>query len=287
MQDYKVKILTFEKFHGRSKGAVGSSILRGDWVINNWDKASVWTNGAYADVMIYQKAYWLYHMQDFKGIKILDMCDPDWMREDIKLAHVAKYLDAITCSTDALTDAVKGMVDIPVITIPDRLDMNQFPVDKKIHENQATTVCWFGYLHNAEVVLNMILPSLEKNGLNLVVVSDKDFHPSMSCGIEITNIRYNIANAYEHIRDCDFVVNPHFGEKNFKYKSNNKTLVSWALGNPVADTVEDLKRFIDPNERNKEVEIRSKEIQEKWIMKISIEQYEQLISQIWKNKNTK
>ena len=215
------------------------------------------------------------------------MCDPDWMRDNIKLVEMSKHVDAITCSTDSLTNVVKNMVDIPVITIPDRLNMKEFPNEEKVHEGEAKTVCWFGYLHNAEVVLNMIIPSLAKNNLSLTVISNKDFFPSAQYGVEITNINYDIANAYEHIRNCDFVVNPQFMESNFKFKSNNKSLVSWALGNPVAGNAEELERFMKEEERNKEVEKRQKEIQKKWTMDYSIKQYEQLIEEIWKQKNSK
>jgi hypothetical protein len=276
----KISVLTFEKFHGREKGKIGSSIIRGDWLVNNWPEAKLWTNGQKSDVMIYQKVYWKDHMKSFKGKKILDLCDPDWMCDDFLIKEIEPYIDAITCSTDALTNIIKQYVNIPVITIPDRLDFNSFPKEVKHHEKNAEIVCWFGYVHNADQLLNMILPAVSKNKLKLHVIGNRDFIPLNYYGVNILNIVWEYTTAYNHIRNCDFVLNPNFMEKNFKFKSNNKTIISWALGNPVAISVEDVEKFIDPNERNKEVLMRQKELHELYDIKLSVNQYVKLIESL-------
>lgn len=281
----RVKIETFQHFHGRLRGAIGSSIIRGDWLVNNWPEAELWTNGAKADVMIYQKAYWSYHMKDFDGIKILDMCDPDWLKGECKLKELEEYIDGITCSTEELTKVISNLVDVPVRTIPDRIDFTQFPNKPKIHKGRAKTACWFGYMHNAEVVLNMIIQTLSEHDLSLVVISDRDFNPLDGYGVEITNIQYDIATAYDFIRDCDIVLNPVSNERNFRFKSNNKSLISWALGVPVAKSAEDLIALLDADVRNKEIEKRQKELKEKWDIKYSVEEYKKLIKEINAKKN--
>lgn len=290
----KTAIMTFQKYHGRARGAIGSSIIRGEWLANHWDDAELWTNGMYSDVMIYQKAYYQYHMKDFPGIKILDICDPDWMKGDMKcgekltgIKEMEKYIDAVTCATDELTDTIKNFVDMPVITIPDRLDLNQFPKEVKKHEGEAKTVCWFGYMHNAEAVLNGVLPSLGERKMSLVIVSNKDYLPFSNYGVDITNIKYDINTAYDMIKDCDIVLNPRLLLANFKYKSNNKTLISWALGLPVAATLDELDTFMSAESRNKEVEKRHEEIKKDWDIKLSVEQYKQLIKDINEKRNKK
>lgn len=283
----KIGILTFQDLHGRLRGSIGSSIIRGEWLANQWPEAELWTNGMKCDAMIYQKAYWKYHMHDFQGIKILDLCDPDWMRGECDLVELSQEIDAITCSTEALTETIKKMVKIPVITVSDRLDFNQFPTEVKVHQGQAKTVCWFGYMHNAEVVLNGIMPSLSRFNLRLHVISNKDFVPYNYFGIEVVNTHYDISTAYQLIREADVILNPYLMERNFKYKSNNKTLISWALGNPVAGTLEELELFMEASNRNKEMELRRKELKEKWDIKLSVIQYQELIKELCQKKNIK
>jgi hypothetical protein len=126
----------------------------------------------------------------------------------------------------------------------------------------------------------MILPAVSKNKLKLHVIGNRDFIPLNYYGVNILNIVWEYTTAYNHIRNCDFVLNPNFMEKNFKFKSNNKTIISWALGNPVAISVEDVEKFIDPNERNKEVLMRQKELHELYDIKLSVNQYVKLIESL-------
>ena len=68
----KGAILTFEQFHGRKN--LGSSRIRGHWLIDNWDEVELFKQGKKYDFVIYQKAYFIEHAKIFKGIKILDLC---------------------------------------------------------------------------------------------------------------------------------------------------------------------------------------------------------------------
>ena len=70
------------------------------------------------------------------------------------------------------------------------------------------------------------------------------------------------------------------GDEKARFKSNNKTLQCWALGMPVAKTADDLDRFVDPAERNKEAKVRLKEIKERWDVKISVDEMKALIEEI-------
>lgn len=281
----KVAVLTWQKYHGRKKGSIGSSIIRGEWLVNHWPEAFLWQNGKYSDVIIYQKSFWPDHMQDFPGIKIYDICDPDWLKNDIQLKTIEKYCDAITCSTDTLTKEIKNLIEtIPVLTIPDRIDFDQFPKTEKEHKERAKNIVWFGYYHNIETLLIHILPTLSKYKLDLTIISNKQFLPAENYRINITFVEWEQETAYEIIRQHDFSLNPTLIHREFKYKSNNKTLISWALGLPSASTIEELERFINPIERTKEIEIRKKELSEKWNIELSVQQYKNLINQIYENR---
>ena len=93
----KIGILTFEQFHGRKN--LGSSRIRGHWIIDNWQEAELFKQGQIYNIVIYQKAYFLEHAKVFKGLKILDLCDPDWLHWAYKVKEMIEYCDGITTST--------------------------------------------------------------------------------------------------------------------------------------------------------------------------------------------
>jgi hypothetical protein len=61
------------------------------------------------------------------------------------------------------------------------------------------------------------------------------------------------------------------------YKSNNKTIHSWALGLPVVKTAEDMERFMNGNERQKEADLRYKEVKENYSTEKSANQLYEVI----------
>jgi hypothetical protein len=280
----KVSILSWEKFNWRPFGSIGSSMIRAKWLAEKWLEAKEWEHGDQFDAIILQKVYWDDMVKDFDGVKILDMCDPDWMKggqTSCNLVEISEHIDAITCSTDALTNVIKKIVKIPVITIPDRINLDYFTIQKK-HTDKANSVVWFGYYHKAKMVLNQVMRSLKDKGLSLYVVSNGQFIPDNDYGVEVVNIAWEPNNAFMDIQSGDFVINPGSPLGEPRFKSNNKTLIAWALGMPVAETAEDMERFIDPKERQKEADLRRKEVETDWNITKSIKQYEDLINQIKK-----
>ena len=75
----KVGIVTFEKFHGRKTNSIGSSRIRAYNLVKYWEEASIYKHAKKYDVLIFQKAYWIEMAKKFEGIKILDLCDPDFL----------------------------------------------------------------------------------------------------------------------------------------------------------------------------------------------------------------
>jgi len=286
----KVSIISWEKFNWRPFGSIGSSMIRARWLAQKWPEAKEWEHGDKFDAVILQKVYWMDLVKDFNGIKILDMCDPDWMKSEdtnCKLIEISQYIDAITCSTDELTNVIKKWIThIPVITIPDRLNLDYFTIKKK-HTERAKSVVWFGYYHKAKEVLNYILPSLKKRDLSLYVVSNSQFYPDTDYGVEINNIMWNPSTAFMDIQSGDFVINPSLPLRDLRFKSNNKTLQAWALGMPVVTQADDMDRFLDPIERQKEADNRWPEIKEKWDINLSIKQYQDLICAIQTRRDNK
>lgn len=276
----QISFLQFEHYHGRPPGTIGSSQLRAKWLVDKWEDAKLWTVGQKFDVLILQKVYWEQMINDFKGIKILDLCDPDWLSGDVEIVKVCNSVDWITCSTEDLANFLKPMTKTPITVIPDRLNMDYFTSQRE-HSEKARNVVWFGYYHNAKQVLNTpVLQSLKMRRLGLTVISNDDFEPKNDMGVEITNINWTPENAYMDIKGGDFAINPPSMTKGFRFKSNNKTLISWALGLPVANEADDMDRFLKPEERQKEIDKRMKEIKEKWTIEESIAQYKEIIDKL-------
>jgi len=285
----EIKVITFEKKHGRRHGSIGSSIIRGQWIVNHWPEAELWTEGAKSDVMIFQKVYWPEMMKAYPGIKILDLCDPDWLTGELELVKISKLVDAITCSSKGLYDYVNKIVECPVRFIPDRLDLDFFDI-KKEHSGKLQKVAWFGYGHNAKTVLPAVLPSLARIGVGLVVISNEDyFNDGGAYEVEIINKRFNWDTLKYDLINADIVINPQPFAINtrFKYKSDNKTWIANALGLPVADTLDDLEKMVDPDERIKVAEDKLKFIKENCDVKQSVKEFKDLITLCQKNKTEK
>ena len=115
----KIGILTFEQFHGKMD--IGISRIRGHWLAKYWDEAEVWKMGQKYDIMIYQKVYWIEHAKQFNGIKILDLCDPDWKEWSSRIKQMIDLCDAVTTSTYEIAKYIIKLTDKPVWYIPDRL----------------------------------------------------------------------------------------------------------------------------------------------------------------------
>lgn len=273
----KIAMLSMEKYENRRPEAVGSSRIRCRWVMK-YDKRLVpFKNGVKYDAVIYQKAYWKEHMKRFPGIKIFDLCDPDWM-EGKPITEVAEMVDGFTVPTQALADFIGQLTEKPIMVIPDRIDPEEHTPVKSEHIGKARSVVWFGYSSNQEV-LDQTVVFLKSKMLQLVVVSDRNYHDAD------INVPYDYRTIHEELIRHDFVLMPDY-KKNLRhsFKSPNKTLTSWALGLPVAIGPEDIERFMSAEEREKESKMRRAEVLEKHHSRLSGPEYVNFINDIMKRK---
>lgn len=275
----KVGICTFEQYNGKKD--IGSSRIRGSWLVKYWPEAELFIQGKQYDVIIYQKAYWVEHAKAFKGIKILDVCDPDFMHWGYRTVEMIEECDAVTTSTEALAETFRKITNKPVVCIPDRIDTEEIP-RTKTHKGEAKWVAWFGYSSNFDM-LKPVVHVLKKLNLNLIVISDGGFSlPAGNSTVQLRNLPHNWKTVYEDLLEADVIVNPQSSKGRWRYKSNNKTLMGWALGIPVASNLDDLKRFLSEEERNKEGRDKLIEIEEKWKVQYSVEEYKKLIDSLAK-----
>jgi hypothetical protein len=166
------------------------------------------------------------------------------------------------------------------VFIPDRVDLKEFPRQKN-HKGRAKSAVWFGYAGNFPVINNEILLALNKLSLRLLVVADKPFVSSKAA---VDNEKWSLVDYQSKIMAGDIAINPRIEKDGWQYKSNNKTLTAWALGLPVAVSARELEQFMDAGARNREAEVRMKELKEKWDIKFSVKEYEELINKLKSDK---
>jgi hypothetical protein len=274
-------IVPFSYFLGAQKKA-GSTFLRVDGLTANAADFECYQHGRKYDNLIFQKAYWIEMMEFFEGPKLLDLCDPDWINTNIDIIALSSHVHAITCSSPGLTELVKRMLpNKMVFHVPDRLNFQLFPETGKTHSGQAKKAVWFGFVHNAYETLPQLLPSIIKYDLELTIIADKPY--SQDDEIKKLNPHFNLYNqstAYNLISEADIVLNPRSAKALYKYKSNNKSIIGWKLGLPVALSNEDIDRFMDPEERNKEAREMKKLVEAEYNILQSAQEYRKIFSLI-------
>lgn len=277
-----IGILTMEKMDNRVLNSVGSSRIRARWLLNYWPEAEEYVIGKYYEIMIFQKVYWDSMMREFKGIKILDLCDPDWL-EGKPVFQFVDLADAVTTSTEPLAEYIRKLRPKALVQcIPDRVYIPEHKPVKTKHEGVLKKVCWIGYSHNVHYIVSTF-DELIRAGLTLTIISDKPYNPPLMYRdkLKIENVPWSYETIFKEIVKNDAVLLPEpKGDERAKYKSNNKVLQTWAQGMPVIMLPKDLDRFMDPKEREKESKKRLQEIKDKWDVRYSVDEYRELIKKI-------
>lgn len=273
----KIAMLTMEKYDNRRANSVGSSRIRGRWVMKYDPRIEEFKNGFHYDAVIYQKAYYYEHLKAFQGIKIFDICDPDWL-EGKPITEVAELVDAFTTTTEPMARFLRQITDKPVKIIPDRIDPDDsFPIKEK-HTGKARSCVWFGYSSN-QIVLDQCVDFIQSRLMQLVVISERNYH------LADVNVHYDYGTVNEEIVKHDMVILPEFNQNlRHSFKSNNKTLQAWSLKMPVAVTPEDILRFQDPEERQKEADEKHAFVMEQCHARLSGPEYVTLIEELQKRR---
>lgn len=276
-----IAFFLFEQMHGRRN--IGSSRIRGRWLVKYWDEAEVLKMGKSYKAVIFQKAYWVEYARMFKGIKIFDACDADFMDWHYRTKEMIEECDAVVTSTPLLAKAFRNFTskEKPVICIPDRIDLEEHK-EKKEHFGRAKQAVWFGYSTNF-YLLQGIESHLYKLGLDLIIISDGnnfEFSERYKNLVKVTNIKWKVDTVHSNILKGDIVLNPFSAKGKWKYKSNNKSLMAKALGMPVATTPQELERFMEEKERKKAAIEGLEEIKNLWDVRISVKEYQQLINNL-------
>lgn len=283
-----VALCTMEKFDNRMTNSVGSSRIRMRWMLPYWEEAEEYVIGKKYDVMVFQKVYWAEMMDAFEGVKILDICDPDWLENKPVFEFVDK-VDAVVTSTPALAEYMQKLRPNKkhILCIPDRVYMPEAVPVKQDYGEQLKKVVWFGYSHNSHYLANTF-NELILRGLELVCISDAPIEPPLIYRnhLKLTNVPFNYATINQEIVKYDAVLLPETKDvdEKGKYKSDNKTLQAWALGMPVIKVPDDIAKFMTAEQRKAEGLEKRKLIEDKFDVKYSVDEYKALIKEIEEEK---
>lgn len=262
--------------------SLGSDYLRVTQLTTNYPEFEQFVHGKKYDHLIFQQYCWEEMMQRFAGPKILDLCDPNWITYDLEIVKICGWVHAVTCSSEGLTQLVKSYLpDMIVEHVPDRLDLKTFPLPRKPHQGKARKAVWFGYTHNAHETLPQLAPILKDTGLQLRIIANLPYSEDDDIlKLNPEFLQYDRSTVYEQIREADILLNPRSDKAFFRYKSNNKSLVGWHLGLPVAVTGEDVARLMNPDERNKDVADMQPVVKQEYHIGKTAEQYHDIIRRI-------
>ena len=260
---------------------IASTDLRAEPIIKRYPDFEKFIHGKKYDNLIFQSSFWKEMAMLFAGPKIIDVCDPDWLKYELDIVEQARHVDAVTCSSEGLKDLVKSYFPDKIVEhVPDRFDFSLFPKPHGLHRGKARKAIWFGFTHNACETLPQLAPAIRKYGLELLIVANAPY--SQKDEISALNsrfVRYEHYSSKEHIAESDILLNPRSNRASFRYKSNNKSVVAWKLGVPVAVTGDDIARLMDPDERNREVE-KHAFVGEEYNIEKSVQQYRDIIRRI-------
>lgn len=286
MDKQSISFLTMEKYH--AKRGVGSTRIRVHNLLKHWPEASLYRYGDNPDVMIYQKVYTTFDykfQEHFKGIQILDVCDPDFKDSpDIFFRHTMDMMDAVVCPTETYASWLRQMTATPVHVIKDRFDLSEFP-KPKVHHGTIKSAVWFGYSHNVDSI-KFAVPSLERRGIKLIVVSNNDpmcyrwaTKPDEYEKL-YTYVKYEHPTAYEAIQKADVAILLDGTRPLDKYKSENKTVIAKLLGVPIAKTADDLETLMSATARNEVISQEYDKLKKEYDCRLSVEEYKALIDEI-------
>ena len=277
----KTGIVPFMYFY-YIQNPVASTDIRVEPVIQCNADFEKFIHGKKYDNLIFQQTFWKDMAMLFDGPKIVDLCDPDWLKYAVDVVELGQYIDAFTCSSATLRDLVQSYFPEKIVEhVPDRFDFSQFPAPKVLHHGKAKKAVWFGYTHNAHELLPQLAPAIKEFDLELLIVANAPY--SQDDEVSALNpgfIKYEHYSSREYIAKADIVLNPRSNRAYFRYKSNNKSVIAWKLGVPVAVTCDDIARLMNPDERNSEVSIMQPSVEKEYDIEKSVKQYRSIIDKI-------
>lgn len=267
--------------------AMSASVrFRAQWPAKYWDDADCYDGSQRLtdyDVFVFQKLYltdharaWAQALTSTGKLLAFDLCDANWLLSEEhkrRLLAVLPLFDFAVAPTKLLVEWLGQW--LPARHIPDRLDL-EVHQEKHEHKPGEISLVWFGYSGNL-VTLETLWSLLRERGFSLTIISDG--LPEEWESESVRFVRWTPEGANAEIARHDVALNPGLDKGHFAYKSHNKTITAWALGVPVAKTLEEMLRLRDYDERVAESKRRLAEVRELWDVRISVREWARVVAQ--------
>lgn len=240
------------------------------------------------DAYIFQKLYltaravqWARSFSQQGKIMALDMCDADWLFSDVHRERLLRLLPLFHFAV-APTSLLAGWLSnwLPAHVIPDRVDLEVHTERHEPRDTDSPRLVWFGNSSNL-VTLEQMWVTIRDLKLELTILADKLVAPWNERPVYF--VEWTLEGANAEIVQYDVALNPRLECGHFAYKSLNKTITAWALGVPVAHTVEELGKLLRHEARAVESQRRLEEVAERWDVRISARAWENLLD-IWQER---
>lgn len=171
-----------------------------------------------------------------------DMCDPAWWWNPREARMAADIADGIVISNEGLANDFADWygTDEKVHIIPDRIEMEYYPKQRKHEHANPVRFIWFGAFQNRISLFGALayLERLTANGHNIALTIFDD-QPNNQWGITdnfpIYHVLWNLEQENQIISSHDIAILPPYPGAWGRVKSNNKNLTAWACGLPVCD----------------------------------------------------
>lgn len=195
------------------------------------------------DAYVFQKAADAGLMKDLRaqGKRVAyDVCDPAWWWKPQEQRAIVEQADILVASSFALAADLAEWSQRKVHTIPDRLDLAHFPLQRKQADVSPVRLIWFGLYVNRPAIFSAmaVLERLVANGypVELTICDNNPHAPDIqSDRLPIYYTRWSLEMENAIIASHDIAVLPRLPGAWGKVKSNNKQLTAWACGLPVID----------------------------------------------------
>ena len=177
-----------------------------------------------------------------------DVCDPVWWWSPSEARESAGLMHGIVCSSPALaldfqcwyTRGLPVSGGTAIHMIPDRLNLDHFPLRQAHADHEPVRFIWYGVAVNRSALHGAIinLARLAANGhkIELTVFDDRpDVGFQLVNNFPIRNLEWNLERENEVISSHDIALLPDYPGAWGRVKSNNKKLTAAACGLPVTN----------------------------------------------------
>jgi hypothetical protein len=170
-----------------------------------------------------------------------DVCDPAWWFSPAGARGILPFLNGVVCSNEPLREDFSAWCadQVPSCTIPDRIELEHYPLRRAHAPADPVRFIWFGLAINRAGLFAGLAPlnRLAANGhrIALTVFDDQPGESWSGENFPIYHARWSLDQENGVLAAHDIAILPPYPGPWGRVKSNNRALTAWACGLPVVD----------------------------------------------------